>query len=94
MSFSRLLGFGGEMGFLKLRRKKKPKVQAIPKEGIQEILRGELDEYIKREDVKEYIKTIQRDERRRKVWDGLSPRKKLKLLRYLVAKKGERDGKK
>lgn len=80
------------MSFMRLRRKKKqPKADMT---GIQSLVQKELEEYTKREDVQEHLKTIQRDERRRKLWNSLSPRKKIKLLRYVVAKKGERDGKK
>lgn len=80
------------MSFLKLRRKKKqPEVDMA---GIQSLVQKELEEYTKREDVQEHLKAIQRDEKRRKLWSSLSPRRKIKLLRYVVAKKGERGGKK
>ncbi len=85
-------GSGSDMPFMRLRRKKKqPKVDMT---GIQSLVQKELEEYTKREDVQEHLKAIQRDERRRKLWNSLSPRKKIKLLRYVVAKKGEQDGKK
>ncbi len=76
----------------RFRRKKKGKV--VDEKRIGEILKEELNGYIKREELQGYLEGIERDKEKKKLWDSLSVRKKLKLLRYSLVKKGEQYGKK
>jgi hypothetical protein len=77
---------------LRLRRKDKKK--ALTEKGLREIIEKELNAYIKREDLQEYLDNIERDKRKKKLWDSLSPRKKIRLMRYALEKKGEKHDKK
>ena len=77
---------------MKLRRKQKGK--AVDEKRIGEIIRSELNDYIKRDDLQEYLQEIERDKRKKKLWDSLPDRKKIKVLRYALEKKGEKHGKK
>lgn len=80
------------MRLLRLRRKKK-KIKLDDKE-MQVLVKKELEPYLKRDDLQGYLDKIQKDEEKKKIWDKLSSRKKLKLLRYVLAKKGVQHGKK
>jgi len=77
---------------MKLKRKQKGKV--VDEKRIGEIIRSELNDYIKRDDLQEYLQEIERDKRKKKLWDSLPDRKKIKVLRYALEKKGEKHGKK
>ena len=77
---------------MKLKRKQKGK--AVDEKRIGEIIRSELNDYIKRDDLQEYLQEIERDKRKKKLWDSLPDRKKIKVLRYALEKKGEKHGKK
>ena len=79
------------MGFFR-RKSKKPKV--IEKKDVEAAIQQELTPYIKREDLQEYLAKIKKDENKRKLWDSLSTRKKIRFLRYMADKKGGEDGKK
>jgi hypothetical protein len=76
---------------LKIFGKKKEK--PLSRNELSMLLQKSLEPYMQREDVKAYLKEIQRDERKRKIWDGLSNRTKLRLLRYLVNKKEKQNAK-
>lgn len=71
------------------KRKEKP----LSRNELSMMLQKSLEPYMQREDVKKYLQEINRDERKRKIWDGLSNRTKLKLLRYLVARKDKQNAK-
>lgn len=79
--------------FPKLKIFSKKKEKPLTRKDIGALLQGELEPYMKREDVKSYLKEIQRDERKREVWNRLSNRTKLRLLRYLVNKKENKNAK-
>ena len=75
--------------FIKLRKKKN-----LPDEKrIIETVKEELAGYVKIEDLKKYLNDVQSDDRKKRIWDSLSSRKKIKLLRYLVQRKGDESGK-
>ena len=76
-----------------LGRRKKPKIGLDNKE-VQIAVQKELEPYIKRDDLKTYLADIEKDEKKKRLWDGLSARKKVKLLKYVKAKKEEHYGKK
>jgi len=78
---------------LKLRLRKK-KEDTVTQKNLTEALQRELGDYIKREDLREYLAEIDKDEKRKKLWSSLSTRKKIKVLRYVVKKRGEEHGKK
>jgi hypothetical protein len=77
---------------LKLRIKKKKK-DGVPltEKTLRQIMNEELETYIKEEDLREYLQTIEKDKHKKQLWDSLSPRVKLKLLRYALVKKGGKD---
>ena len=79
------------MGFF---RRKPRKQKVIQKEDVEATIQQELAPYIKREELQEYLAGIKKDEKKKKLWDALPKRTKIKLLRHLAKKKGEQDGKK
>jgi len=81
------------MFFLKVRRKKKEKV-GLEEKDVANIIQKELAPYMTREELKEYLQKINEDEKKKKLWDSLSVRKRIKLLKYVAEKKGMQDGKK
>lgn len=76
-----------------LRRKKKEQ-QGIDGKQLSELVQQELSRYMTREELQEYLAKIEKDKKKKQVWDSLSAQKKLKLLRYAQAKKGAEHGKK
>ena len=83
------------MPFFRVRpRRQKVKVAKLDKKELEVAIQQELAPYIKREELLEYLKKIEQDEKKKKLWDSLPVRKKIKLLRYLAEKKGVKDGKK
>lgn len=78
----------------RLRPKRKDKGKAMPDKRLGEILRGELGAYVKREELQEYLERIERDKKKKELWDSLPMSKKVKVLRYALTKKGEEHGKK
>lgn len=58
---------------------------------VREIVKDELSDYINKENLQGYIDKIKHDERKRRIWDGLSNQKKLKLLRYLENRKEKHE---
>lgn len=75
----------------RVKRKKKDKV--VDEKRLGEIIKGELNDYIKREELQGYLERIERDKAKKKLWESLPAQKKLRLLRYALAKKGEQHGK-
>lgn len=75
-------------------RLKKKQKRPLNEPEIHALVQKELDGYIKREDLQDYLKKIERDEKKKRIWDGLSTRKKIKLLKYALSRKGGKDGKK
>jgi len=73
-------------------RRKKSKV--VDEKRTSEIVQEELSVYIRREDLKGYLEGIEKDKAKKKLWDSLSPSKKIKVLRYVLAKRGKQYGKK
>jgi len=65
--------------------KKKPK--NLKEEDVESIVQRVLTPYVKREDLQKRLKEIQDDEKKRQLWESLSPRKKKQLLKYIIAKK-------
>lgn len=78
----------------KLRLKRKDKGMVIPLKQLDEIIKGELGAYIKRDELHEYLENIERDKKKKELWDSLPARKKIKVLRYVLGKKGELYAKK
>lgn len=75
----------------RLRRKKKESTAEIKR--LREIMHEELSQYIKQENLREYLDKIEKDKDRKKAWDSLPMRKKNKVLRYVVEQKGVKHGK-
>lgn len=81
------------MFFLKVRPRKHKKA-AVDERVLHEALEQELGGFLKREELKGYIEKIHKDEQRRRLWESLSTRKQLQVLRYVINSKGVSDGKK
>ncbi|KKN22618.1 hypothetical protein LCGC14_0913270 [marine sediment metagenome] len=75
----------------KRREKKKRKLE--DKHTI-DVVQKELTGYLKSDELKEHIADIESDENKKKIWNSLTPLKKVKLLRYIAAKKGVSNVKK
>jgi hypothetical protein len=69
----------------KLRIRKKP--QNLDIKQVNEVVGKSLEPYIKRDELEKYLKNIEKDERKRKIWEGLSTRMKIKVARYAFNKK-------
>lgn len=76
------------MPFFRLRKKAKAEPR-LDSQTLRTSIEEELRQYVSRDELQDAIKKIQKDERRRKIWEGLSTRKKIELLRYVFGKKGE-----
>lgn len=74
------------------RIRKKPKL--VNSETLEETLTQKLSDYYNKEELKEYLDQIRSDERKKAAWASLSELKKIKLLRFVLKKKGESGGKK
>lgn len=74
------------------RRKRKLKV--VDEKKLSTTLHDELEKYVTREEVQEYLEKIRKDERKRRIWNTLSIRKRMQVLKYLAEKKGSGHGKK
>lgn len=68
---------------LKIRTRKK-KLDKIEEARLHELMQQALGSYIKREELEQCLASIQRDEKRQKVWASLSTRKKLRVLRHAL----------
>lgn len=73
---------------MRLRRKSKDK--GVDEKRMGEIIKQELSDYIRREELKQYLENIEKDKRKKELWNSLSAYKKKKLLRYALKKKGEK----
>ena len=80
------------MSFFRIRRKKKS--VGLEKKDVNTIIQQELAPYMKLEELQEYLRTIERDRKKKELWDSMSMRKKIKLLRYVAERKGVSDAKK
>ena len=78
------------MGFFKLRKKKKK--AGIETKDVNTIIQQELVPYMKREEVLEYLRKMEKDKKKKELWDSLSVRKKVAILKYVARKKGEKSG--
>lgn len=79
---------------LRLRKRQKDKGKPLSEKGLREIMAEELAAYIKREELQGYLEKIERDKRKKRIWDSMSPYTKIKLLRYVLKQKGAAYGKK
>ena len=70
------------------------KNQVVNEKRANEIIQDKLGAYIKQEDLKKYLDDIEKDKEKKRKWDSLSTSKKIKLMRYVLAKKGVQHGKK
>ena len=70
------------MPFLPRFRRKQNK-----KKDVHTLIKEELEPYIKHEDLEKYVKEIETDKKRKRLWESLSNRQKIKLLRYATSKK-------
>ena len=64
----------------------------VDKKQVEAIIAKELEPYLKLEDVKAYLDGIKKDEAKRRLWNSLSLRKKIRLLKYVAQKKGVQRG--
>lgn len=75
---------------LRIGRKKKQKI--IPdKSQVEDIVRHQLDTYVKREDLRGVLDGIEKDKRKNEILKSLGPRRRMKLLRYIQKQKGMKN---
>lgn len=79
--------------FPKLRFKKKQN-KILERKDIDVLLESALAPFIKREELKEYLDKIERDKEKKKLWDTLSLRKKIEVVRYVMNKRSSENAKK
>lgn len=77
-----------------MRLRRKNKVKAVDEKRLGRIIAQELNGYVKREELQEYLSRIERDKNKKELWDSLPARKRIKLLRHALEKKGAQYGKK
>lgn len=70
-------------------RRKSKKQKVIDKKELDSTIQQELAPYITREELNAHLTKIEKDKKRKKLWNSLSKQKKEKLRRYLAGKKGE-----
>jgi Mg/Co/Ni transporter MgtE len=63
----------------------------VTKDTVEAIIRTELAEYLKRDDVKEMLERMERNKQKRELWNSLSLHKKLEVLRYMAERKGSNE---
>ena len=77
----------------KLRLKRKGKSIPVSEKRLDEVIKGELNAYIKRDELQGYLEEIEKDKRKKLLWESLPSYKKVKVLKYVLEKKGEQHGK-
>jgi len=80
------------MFFLKVRPRKKPKKISVDRTELEAIQQG-METSITREELREYLDKIEKDKEKKRIWDNLSARKKIKVLKYALERK-QKSGKK
>lgn len=73
------------MGLIPKLSFKKRKKASDPQ--METALQEALSPYLKKGELREYIRRIERDEEKKRLWDSMSTRTKIKLLRYVASKK-------
>ena len=74
--------------------RRKGKRGGVDEKRLAGIIQEELNAYIKQEDLQSYLDKIERDKEKKRIWDLLTARKKIKVLHYYVTKqKGVKYGK-
>ena len=76
----------------RLRHKNKGK--GIDEKRLTENVKRELSSYVKQEELREYLENIEKDKRKRELWDSLPAHKKIKVLRYVIEKGVKQHAKK
>lgn len=76
---------------MKLRRKGKTKV--LDEKKVSKIIEQELSVYVKQDELREYLANIEKDKKKKELWDSMTTHKKIRVLRYVLAKKGVQHGK-
>jgi len=69
----------------KLKLSKKP--QKLDSKQVNTIVEKSLEPYIKKEELEKYLKDIEKDERKKKIWNSMTKHQQMKLLRYVFNKK-------
>ena len=73
---------------MRLRFRKKPKLDKAQRKELVELLHIETQKFISKDDLKKYLADIETDERKKRLWNSLSNKKKIQLLRYRSRKGG------
>lgn len=73
---------------MRIRFRNKPKFDKVQRKELLDLLRTETQKFISKDDLKKYLADIDQDERKKRIWNSLSTRKKIQLLRYHYKKGG------
>ena len=66
--------------------RKKPQLSEVQRKEMLDVMRSEAEKYVSKEFLKQYLEDIEKDERKKRLWNSLSQRTKLKVLRHHYAK--------
>ncbi len=78
----------------RLRIGRKSKLKTVDEAWLHDAVKEELGNYVSREELRGYLDNIERDKKKKELWDSLPARKKIKVLRYALQKKGVQCAKK
>lgn len=70
--------------------KKKPTKKEFNEQRVNEMLKESLSPFMTKEDVDKYLQKIERDKEKRRIWNSMTARQKMKLLLYLSSKRGDK----
>ncbi len=74
--------------------KRKPQLNRQQLEQVKKHLGIDLSQYAKKDELEQYFNDKVTSEERKRLWDSLSPRLKIKLLQYLKDKKEKNNARK
>ena len=76
-----------------MKRRYKNKTKVVDEKKIGKMIEQELSAYVKQDDLREYLANIEKDKKKKELWDSMTTHKKIRVLRYVLAKKGVQHGK-
>jgi hypothetical protein len=68
-------------------RKPKKPVQKTSK--VREVINQEMSGYIKKEDLPKFVEELKKDERKKQIWNSLSPKMKRKIAQRIDEKRSQ-----
>ena len=72
---------------------RKKKTKEINPSSVDAQVQESLLPYMTKAEFDKYMRKIERDKEKRKIWNSLTPRQQIRILRYIKEKKGGKNGK-